>query len=112
MKILFTGGGTGGHFYPMIAVAEAIEDKVAEKRLLAPKLYFMASNRYNPRSLFDHGIEFVYVPAGKIRRYFSVLNFTDAFKTITGILVGLMRVYSIYPDIFCRTHPAHTGRHP
>ena len=26
MKIVFTGGGTGGHFYPIIAVAEAIRD--------------------------------------------------------------------------------------
>ncbi|MBU2103850.1 glycosyltransferase, partial [Patescibacteria group bacterium] len=26
MKILFTAGGTGGHFYPLIAIAEAIRD--------------------------------------------------------------------------------------
>src|ERR1035437_7170754 len=99
MKILFTGGGTGGHFYPIRAVAEAIEDKVAEKRLIKPSLYYMAPTRYNPRALFDHEIEFVYVPAGKIRRYFSFLNFTDFFKTITGIFIALIRMYSIYPDI-------------
>jgi len=99
MKILFTGGGTGGHFYPIIAVAEAIEDKVAEKRLLKPSFYYMAPTRYNPRALFDNEIEFVYVPAGKIRRYFSFLNFTDIFKTITGIFIALIRMYSIYPDI-------------
>jgi UDP-N-acetylglucosamine--N-acetylmuramyl-(pentapeptide) pyrophosphoryl-undecaprenol N-acetylglucosamine transferase len=99
MKILFTGGGTGGHFYPIIAVAEAIEDKVAEKRLLKPSLYYMAPTRYNPRALFDHEIEFVYVPAGKIRRYFSFLNFTDLFKTIAGICVAIIKMYSIYPDI-------------
>jgi len=99
MKILFTGGATGGHFYPIIAVAEAIEDKVEEKRLLKPTLYFMAPSRYNPRALFDNNIEFVYVPAGKIRRYFSLLNVTDMIKTATGILVAIIKVYSIYPDI-------------
>jgi len=99
MKILFTGGATGGHFYPIIAVAEAIEDKVAEKRLLKPKLYFMAPSRYNPRALFDHEIEFVYVPAGKMRRYFSILNVTDLVKTAAGIFVALLKMYSIYPDI-------------
>jgi len=99
MKILFTGGGTGGHFYPIIAVAEAIEDKVVEKRLLKPKLYFMAAQRYNPRALFDHQIEFVYVPAGKIRRYFSLLNFTDSFKTASGIFLAIIKMYNIYPDI-------------
>ena len=99
MKILFTGGATGGHFYPIIAVAEAIEDKVEEKRLLKPTLYFMAPSRYNPRALFDNNIQFVYVPAGKIRRYFSLLNVTDIFKTAMGILVALVKVYNIYPDI-------------
>ncbi|MDR3558476.1 MAG: UDP-N-acetylglucosamine--N-acetylmuramyl-(pentapeptide) pyrophosphoryl-undecaprenol N-acetylglucosamine transferase [Candidatus Pacebacteria bacterium] len=99
MKILFTGGATGGHFYPIIAVAEAIEDKVIEKRLLKPKLYFMAPTKYNPRALFDHEIEFVYVPAGKIRRYFSILNFTDFFKTASGVLIAIVKMYMIYPDI-------------
>jgi UDP-N-acetylglucosamine--N-acetylmuramyl-(pentapeptide) pyrophosphoryl-undecaprenol N-acetylglucosamine transferase len=99
MKILFTGGGTGGHFYPIIAVAEAIEDKVAEKQLLKPSLYYMAPTRYNPRALFDNEIEFVYMPAGKIRRYFSFLNFTDLFKTAAGIVIAIFKMYSIYPDI-------------
>ena len=31
MKILLTGGGTGGHFYPLIAVAEEIREDVAEQ---------------------------------------------------------------------------------
>ena len=31
MKILLTGGGTGGHFYPLIAVAEEINKIVKEE---------------------------------------------------------------------------------
>ena len=99
MKILFTGGGTGGHFYPMIAVAQALSDKAKEKKVLPPKLYYMAPSKYNPRALFDNEIEFVQVPAGKIRRYFSILNFTDIFKTITGIFVALINMFRIYPDV-------------
>ena len=71
MKILFAGGGTGGHFYPIIAVAQAINDKVKEKKLIPPKLYFMSPTKYNARALIDNEIEFIPVPAGKIRRYFS-----------------------------------------
>ncbi len=99
MKILFTGGGTGGHFYPIIAVAQAIQAKTKERKILAPKLYFMAPAKYNPRALFDNEIDFVYVPAGKIRRYFSLLNITDAFKTVFGCLTAIVRMYSIYPDV-------------
>ena len=59
----------------------------------------MAPNKYNARSLFDNEMEFVPVPAGKIRRYFSLLNITDAFKTVTGCIMALFKIYSLYPDV-------------
>lgn len=99
MKILFTGGGSGGHFYPIIAVAQAINEKVREKKILQPNMYYMAPTKYNPRALFDNEIEFIAVPAGKIRRYFSILNFTDIFKTIYGVIIAMIKVYKLYPDV-------------
>ena len=99
MKILFTGGGTGGHFYPIIAIAEAIHEEAKEKKILNPQLFYMAPTKYNPRALFDNDIEFIQVPAGKVRRYFSLLNITDAIKTAYGIIVALFKVFSLYPDV-------------
>lgn len=99
MKILFTGGGSGGHFYPIIAVAQAINKRAKERRILPPSLHYMAPSKYNPRALFDNDIEFISVPAGKIRRYFSLLNFTDIFKTIYGCILALIKLYSLYPDV-------------
>ncbi len=99
MKILFTGGGTGGHFYPIIAVAEALHERIKERKIIAPQLYFMAPSKYNGRALFDNDIEFISVPAGKIRRYFSLLNITDAFKTVYGCISALMSMFRIYPDV-------------
>ncbi len=99
MKILFTGGASGGHFYPIIAIAEAVHERSKERKILAPNLYFMGPSKYNPRALFDNDLEFISVPAGKMRRYFSILNFTDFFKTTFGILVAILKIYRIYPDV-------------
>jgi UDP-N-acetylglucosamine--N-acetylmuramyl-(pentapeptide) pyrophosphoryl-undecaprenol N-acetylglucosamine transferase len=99
MKILLTGGGTGGHFYPLIAVAQELHIIAKEKKLLNSELYFMSDTPYNKGILFDNGIEYVGVPTGKYRRYFSLLNFLDIFKTAYGIIYGFIRVFAIYPDI-------------
>ncbi len=99
MKILFTGGGTGGHFYPIIAVAESIKKISDERRLLPPKMYFMAPEPYDQKVLFDNNISFVKVSTGKLRRYFSVLNVLDGLKTIWGVAVAILKMYFIYPDI-------------
>lgn len=99
MKIIFTGGGSGGHFYPIIAIAEAIQKISKEKKLITPQMYFFAPTPYNPGLLYDHNIEYRKVTAGKLRRYFSILNFLDVFKTLWGIIGAVMDVFDIYPDV-------------
>ena len=99
MKILFTGGGTGGHFYPIVAVVTALRERVKERKIIPPQLYFMSPTAYNARILFDNEIKFIPVPAGKIRRYFSLRNFMDLFKTAYGCFKALISMYSVYPDV-------------
>lgn len=99
MKIVLTGGGTGGHFYPIIAVVEAIREVSKEQKILDPTLYFVAPDPYNEKILFDNQIIYKQVPAGKWRRYFSILNFFDLFKTAFGILRAMWTIFWIYPDV-------------
>ena len=99
MKIIFTGGGSGGHFYPIIAVAESIQKISKEKKILSPEMFFFAPSPYNQGVLYDHNIKYQKTSAGKMRRYFSLLNFFDLFKTAWGVLGAAMDVFDVYPDI-------------
>jgi UDP-N-acetylglucosamine--N-acetylmuramyl-(pentapeptide) pyrophosphoryl-undecaprenol N-acetylglucosamine transferase len=99
MTIAFTGGGSGGHFYPVIAIAEAINDVVREERLVAPILYYLAPDPFDSNALFENGIAYIRIPAGKVRRYASIWNITDTFVTITGTILAVMTLFRIYPDV-------------
>lgn len=99
MKIVFTGGGTGGHFYPIIAVVEELKILVKERKIIEPDLYFFGPNAFDERALFEHGITFIKTPAGKMRRYFSLLNFFDSIKTLSGIISTVFALYRVYPDV-------------
>jgi len=99
MKIVFTGGGTGGHFYPIIAIAEALREVANERRLIMPKMYFMAPQPFDAEALFENQLQFVSCPAGKMRRYKSIANVTDLFVTAGGVVSALITLFRIYPDI-------------
>lgn len=99
MKILLTGGGTGGHFYPLIAVAEEIKNIVYEKKLVKARLYYISDDPYDQDILLANDITFIKVSAGKLRRYFSIKNFFDPFKTAIGIISAIVKVFIIYPDV-------------
>src|SRR3989344_7150389 len=99
MKILLTGGGSGGHFYPIIAIVQELNRIIKEKKFLNLKIYFMSTNPYNEGVLYENGIIFKRSAAGKVRRYFSLLNVVDVFKTGWGLITALWDVFSIYPDV-------------
>ena len=99
MKILLTGGGSGGHFYPLIAVAEEINKIVKEEKLLEVELFYMSDSPHDADMLVENNIQFIKISAGKARRYFSLLNFFDIFKTISGIISASITLFNIYPDV-------------
>jgi len=98
MRIVFVGGGTGGHFYPLIATAEALRAR-DEERGTKVDLYYMGPDAYSKSALDTLDIKFVYCPAGKQRLYRSFRNYTDFVKIFAGIFVAFYKLLYIYPDV-------------
>lgn len=99
MKVLFTGGGSGGHFYPIIAVAQKLNAFLEREKIARAELYYMSTEPYNERLLYDNKITFVPVSAGKLRTYVSVKNITDVFVMAGGVIKAFFKIFSLYPDV-------------
>ncbi|MEI6810662.1 MAG: UDP-N-acetylglucosamine--N-acetylmuramyl-(pentapeptide) pyrophosphoryl-undecaprenol N-acetylglucosamine transferase [Candidatus Nomurabacteria bacterium] len=98
MKIVITGAG-GGHFYPLIAVVERIYKEAFVQKIVQPEIYFISDQPYDEKALFELGIKFIEIPAGKLRVYPSFLTVTDLFKTFYGMIRAIFVLYKIYPDV-------------
>lgn len=105
MRIVFTGGGTGGHFFPLLAVARELKKIAEEERILGVELYFLGPEaRFGPPGLAvellrQEDIVFSRVASGKFRRYFSLKNIFDLIKLGWGVLQSLWKMFLIMPDV-------------
>ncbi len=99
MKILLAGGGTGGHFYPLMAVVDALDAIAEQEKIAKMDIVFMSVSPYDKNLLLQKGVRFKKIYAGKIRRYFSLLNILDFFKTISGIIKAIWSIYLDFPDV-------------
>jgi UDP-N-acetylglucosamine--N-acetylmuramyl-(pentapeptide) pyrophosphoryl-undecaprenol N-acetylglucosamine transferase len=93
-KIAFTGGGTGGHIYPGLAVISRLHD-------VSPcSVFWIGSNKDLDRSIVESaGTAFYGIPTGKLRRYFSFHNFLDIFKILAGFFKARRILKREKPDL-------------
>ncbi len=98
---MFTGGGTGGHVFPIIAVVREMKKKGSSN---AEIIYIGPKDDYSQDALSKEGIRSHYIFSGKLRRYFSIpdvfLNIADIFfKIPAGIIQSLSLIFFIAPDL-------------
>jgi UDP-N-acetylglucosamine--N-acetylmuramyl-(pentapeptide) pyrophosphoryl-undecaprenol N-acetylglucosamine transferase len=77
--VAFTGGGSGGHIYPGLALAASL-------RLTGNvRIIWIGSTSPLDRNIVEGaGIPFFAIKSGKLRRYFSLKNIADIFHILAG----------------------------
>lgn len=94
MKIIFSGGGTLGPVTPLLAIAEAVKPES-----VSAEFVWIGTQDGPERALVTAaGMGFVTIPAGKLRRYFSLLNFVDVFKIVWAFFLSLAILWRERPD--------------
>lgn len=101
MRIVLTGGGTGGHLFPLVAVSRKINELAREGNLGEAEIYYLGPGSFLESSLEREEINFHHsvLITGKWRRYWSIKNFVDIFKILAGFLEALWKLLVIMPDV-------------
>ncbi len=92
MKIVFTGGGTGGHVFPIIAISRELRRLESKSKL---EFYYLGpKDEFGEIFLSQEGIKVKNIFAGKIRRYFSLISFfQNLFDILFKIPLGIFQSF-------------------
>ncbi len=92
-RIILTGGGTAGHVTPNIALLPRLKE-------LNYDIHYIGSYNGIEKELIEQfGIPYHGIATGKLRRYFSVQNFTDPFRVLKGMNEAKKLVKILKPDV-------------
>jgi len=92
-RIILTGGGTAGHVTPNIALLPRLKE-------LGYDIHYVGSYNGIERELIKQfRIPYYGISSGKLRRYFSVQNFTDPFRVIKGFGEANKLIKTLKPDV-------------
>lgn len=92
-RIILTGGGTAGHVTPNIALLPRLKE-------LQYDIHYIGSYNGIEKELIEQfGIPYHGIATGKLRRYFSLQNFTDPFRVLKGMNEAKKLVKILKPDV-------------
>ncbi len=97
LRIVLTGGGTGGHVFPLVAVAQEMKRQVPNTDFL----YIGTKSQMGKMAedtMAEIGVPTKNITTGKMRRYFSLEYFLDFFRIPVGLVQSLWHLLVYMPD--------------
>jgi UDP-N-acetylglucosamine--N-acetylmuramyl-(pentapeptide) pyrophosphoryl-undecaprenol N-acetylglucosamine transferase len=98
-KVLISGGGTGGHIYPALAIAQEFKARYAN----AEFLFVGANGRMEMEKVPAAGFPIKGLWISGIDRSFSLRNLAFPFKLITAIIKSYFIIRSFKPNVVIGT---------
>ncbi len=94
MKVLISGGGTGGHIYPALAVAQQLQQEYQ-----ADILYLGSDDGLETSLIPAAGLRLALIKAGKLQRFMSWRTVTDVARIPVGMAQAINIVRQFHPDV-------------
>ena len=99
MRVLITGGGTGGHINPALAIAQ----KVRLENPSAAILYVGGKDSLESELVPKEGFEFRHVTAKYLRRKITFENIKTLLASAKGVIESIKIINEFNPDIVVGT---------
>ncbi|MBW7844915.1 MAG: undecaprenyldiphospho-muramoylpentapeptide beta-N-acetylglucosaminyltransferase [Bacteroidia bacterium] len=93
-KIIISGGGTGGHIYPAVAVAQALQNQLPDVEIL----FVGAKDRMEMEKVPKAGFKIIGLWISGIQRNLSLKNLLFPFKVISSVIKSLQILKEFKPD--------------
>ena len=92
-RIILTGGGTAGHVTPNMALIPTLKERGYDIE------YIGSYDGMEKKLIEDLGIPYHGIATGKLRRYFSLRNFSDPFRVVKGLNEAKKLMKELKPDV-------------
>jgi len=95
MKAIISGGGTGGHIFPAISIANQIKKEYPDAEIL----FVGAKGRMEMEKVPAAGYEIIGLPISGFQRRLTLKNVTFFFKLFTSLQKAKKIIKNFKPDI-------------
>lgn len=96
MKLIISGGGTGGHIFPAVAIANAVKNRLGEE---AEILFIGAEGRMEMEKVPNTGYKIIGLPIAGLQRKLDPKNFLLPFKVLKSLRKASSILKSFKPDV-------------